>query len=455
MCYGWHLSIGHNRRFEFPGDRIPMANKHDIRRFSESRGLRFERVELRLVLDATIAGHVYIDSNDDGTRDTDEVGVPGVVIYLSGIDTDGDSVNRSMLTMSDGSFQFEIERPGTYQLRERQPSSLLDGQDSSSVPDASVQNDVVTNLVVSDDTVSDDTVLNGNDFGERLLRAEFIGIGWFFASAPSTDLMLRECVAIGEEHEGETELAESIRAGQSEIPIDANELPPVARADNYSVNRDAVLTVSASDGVLANDTDADSELLTAILQTQPNHGTVDFDVNGTFIYTPDTGFVGTDSFTYDASDGDYSATATVTINVVGNVAPQSMADAYTVTLGEVLTVTPAQGVLANDSDSDEDTLTAVLVGQPTNGQLVLNANGSFTYDPDDGFVGSDSFTYRANDGVSESNLSTVTLQVNLSNEAVPDFTLADVNPKSATEGVGLSPRDYLRQVSGWYFGHST
>jgi len=39
--------------------------------------------------------------------------------------------------------------------------------------------------------------------------------------------------------------------------------------------------------------------------------------------------------------------------------------------------------------------------------------------------------------------------------ALPDFQLVDVNPASATAGESLSPRDYLEQVSAWYFGHAT
>jgi hypothetical protein len=70
------------------------------------------------------------------------------------------------------------------------------------------------------------------------------------------------------------------------------------------------------------------------------------------------------------------------------------------------------GVLGNDSDADGDALTAVLVSGPTSGALVLNPNGSFTYTPNAGFFGSDSFTYKANDGLADSNVVTVTITVN-------------------------------------------
>jgi hypothetical protein len=70
-------------------------------------------------------------------------------------------------------------------------------------------------------------------------------------------------------------------------------------------------------------------------------------------------------------------------------------------------------VLANDTDPDPGTtLTAVLAAGPANGALALNPNGSFTYTPNANFSGSDSFTYRANDGIANSNLATVAITVN-------------------------------------------
>jgi hypothetical protein len=68
-------------------------------------------------------------------------------------------------------------------------------------------------------------------------------------------------------------------------------------------------------------------------------------------------------------------------------------------------------VLGNDSDGDGNPLTAAVVAGPTNGSLVLKADGSFTYKPNAGFSGKDSFTYRANDGAADSNVATVTIAI--------------------------------------------
>jgi formylglycine-generating enzyme required for sulfatase activity len=186
---------------------------------------------------------------------------------------------------------------------------------------------------------------------------------------------------------------------------------PVAVADAYSVNQGVVLSVGTP-GVLGNDSDADGDVLTAVLVTAPAHGTVSVSANGAFAYTPASGYVGPDSFTYRASDGTASsASAAVTLVVTAvNRAPQGVADAYSVNQGVVLSV-GAPGVLGNDSDADGDVLTAVLVTAPAHGTLNLSANGAFSYTPASGYVGPDSFTYRANDGTASSASATVTLTV--------------------------------------------
>ncbi len=94
---------------------------------------------------------------------------------------------------------------------------------------------------------------------------------------------------------------------------------PVANTDAYTADQDSALTVPAAAGVLANDTDADPNdvpYLTASVVTGPSHGTLTFNPDGSFTYTPAAGYVGPDSFTYQASDGiDPSNVATVSLTV--------------------------------------------------------------------------------------------------------------------------------------------
>lgn len=174
---------------------------------------------------------------------------------------------------------------------------------------------------------------------------------------------------------------------------------PVASNDSYFTNLNTPLSVPPI-GVIANDTDVDGDPLSAVLVRGPSNGTLAFNSDGSFTYTPGPGFTGTDSFTYFVTDGQaFSAAATVSVAVLPpNGRPvASNDDSYAVSAGSVLVV-PAAGVLANDTGSGIGTLRASLVNGPSYGTLTLNANGSFTYTPAVVFSVTDSFNYKATDG---------------------------------------------------------
>jgi VCBS repeat-containing protein len=206
------------------------------------------------------------------------------------------------------------------------------------------------------------------------------------------------------------------------INVQVGNTAPNANHDSYSVPMNNALSVSAP-GVLANDTDANGDALTAILDSDPDHGTLVLGADGSFSYTPDLNFFGLDTFTYHASDGSLSsASATVTIEVLeDNLAPNAADDAYSVVQGNSLPV-PAPGVLANDTDANSDPLTAVLADTTAHGTLTLNADGSFTYTPQSGFYGQDSFGYRASDGVLESQRAQVSIDVLEPDTQAPQVT---------------------------------
>jgi len=206
---------------------------------------------------------------------------------------------------------------------------------------------------------------------------------------------------------------------------------PIATPDSYSVAEDTPLLV-AIPGVLGNDTYSGGGTLSAILASGATAGSVTLNPTGDFNYTPPTNFNGTATFTYLASDGTLSSSpATVTITVTPvNDAPTAADDSYNGTSDTLLTIA-APGVLANDSDVDGDALSAVQVSPPASGTLTLNSDGSFTYMPNAGFAGSDSFTYSASDGVASSNVATVTLNiaaaVNQAPVAVDDYMTTKMN----------------------------
>ena len=192
---------------------------------------------------------------------------------------------------------------------------------------------------------------------------------------------------------------------------------PVATDDTYSIAKNGVLTVNAP-GVLSNDTDLDGDALTAAVVTTVAHGSLTLNANGSFTYTPASNYFGADTFTYRANDGLVnSGLATVSLTITElNRAPVAADDSYTLGKNSTLTVT-TPGVLANDTDLDGNTLSAAVVATATHGSLSLNANGTFTYSPASNYFGADSFTYRANDGVVDSGIATVSLTITNINRA--------------------------------------
>ncbi len=118
---------------------------------------------------------------------------------------------------------------------------------------------------------------------------------------------------------------------------------------------------------------------------------------------------------------------TITVKAV-NDAPGASDDTYETNEDTELKVA-APGVLGNDGDVDGDKLSAIEVSKPANGTLTLNADGSFTYLPKGDFNGTDSFTYKVNDGTAESaSAATVTITV----KAVNDAPTIDVSNASAS-----------------------
>ncbi len=185
-------------------------------------------------------------------------------------------------------------------------------------------------------------------------------------------------------------------------------VPPVAKNDAYATKYQTKLTVAAP-GVLSNDNTETNGPITATLVTNVSHGTLTLNSDGSFTYTPANGFGGNDSFTYQVGNGfGKGNTATVTLTVQP-VVPVAANDTYALKYATPYAV-HAPGVLANDNTGG-GTLTATLVTNVAHGTLTLNADGSFTYTPSSGFVGTDTFTYKDTTPAGTSNTATVSLIV--------------------------------------------
>jgi RHS repeat-associated protein len=178
--------------------------------------------------------------------------------------------------------------------------------------------------------------------------------------------------------------------------------PPIAVDDNYTVHGSLILKPLLNDA----DPDGDTIFFNGVA-APPQHGALVGVGPGQLQYTANDGYVGSDSFTYTVRDGSIvSAPATVTINVV-NQAPLANPDSFTVH-GSLVLKPPL-----NDIDPDGDPFVfAGLVTQPQHGTLLgANPGGEYQYTANDGYVGSDSFTYKIRDSLFAYATGTVTIDV--------------------------------------------
>lgn len=218
--------------------------------------------------------------------------------------------------------------------------------------------------------------------------------------------------------------------------------PPVANPDSATVDEDDPAGVTFN--VLTNDTDVDvGDALTvsAFDDSTILNGTLTDNGGGSFTYTPDADYDGSDTFSYTAGDGNGgTSSAVVTLTVTAQPdAPNAATDAYS-TQWDTQLVVAAPGVLDNDSDEDGDALTVQTapIIPPTNGVLVLSADGSFTYAPSSGFSGTDSFTYRVDDGTGRTDDAVVTITVS-SSITLSSLYFSDTGPLSTIWGMTASP----------------
>ncbi|WP_321423648.1 Ig-like domain-containing protein [uncultured Methanobacterium sp.] len=186
---------------------------------------------------------------------------------------------------------------------------------------------------------------------------------------------------------------------------------PIASNDSYVMDEDTVL----SDNVATNDSPSidGGNQWSLIGGTSPSHGILLFNNDGTFTYTPNANYFGSDRFNYviEDVDGDSTnGTVLITINDV-NDPPVAYDDVALVNEDESILI----NVLSNDSDLESDILTVNSVIQPLHGG-VFNAGGSVTYTPRHDWYGTDSFTYVVSDGRGGTSTANVIVTVNAVND---------------------------------------
>jgi VCBS repeat-containing protein len=190
-------------------------------------------------------------------------------------------------------------------------------------------------------------------------------------------------------------LQEVVGLSRTEIPpLPSVNTAPVAANDAYTVSEDTVLSIFAT-GVLTNDTDANGDPLSVWLNATPTHGTLTLNSNGSFTYSPNANFNGTDSFTYRATDGggdSMVANVAITIQSVNDAPVLGAIGSRSVEEGALLTFT------ASAIDINSGTLMFSLVNPPA-GATIDAATGVFGWTPDHSQAGVYNVTCRVTDGV--------------------------------------------------------
>ncbi|MFV0593763.1 MAG: Ig-like domain-containing protein, partial [Draconibacterium sp.] len=197
---------------------------------------------------------------------------------------------------------------------------------------------------------------------------------------------------------------------------------------------DAIVTEEGepvSVNVTSNDFDKEGDEFSITDYTQPAEGgtvTVDPNNPGVLIFTPDSGFVGEVTFTYEiCDDGEPQAcdVAIVTVTVIPDIKDNTtyaIDDAYNGNQGE-----PITGNLSDndyDLEGDNQTVNAVPVSDVAHGELTLNEDGSFTYVPEDGYTGPDQFVYEVCDDGEPKACDQATVYITVNPEYVQPYVLS-------------------------------
>lgn len=375
------------------------------------------------VNDAPVAANHTFETAEDGTLNGDVL--PGAT------DADGNSLSAAVFSEpTHGTLQLNADGTFTYTPAanfygtDSFSYTLSDGQASSApalvvisvtpVNDAPVAHDdaysIVEDSILTGNVLSNDVDIDRDSLTASLVSGPASGTlvlnpdGTFtYTPVPNYSGTVSFTY---EASDGSTTRS----TGVVTITVTAVNDAPVAGEDFFTTPPE---DTAYTGNVLNNDSDAEGDKLTVSLVDQPAHGTVTLAEDGTFTYTPAPNFSGLDHFTYTTFDGTTTTAPTIvliSVTPVNDPPTANPPDSYTINEDSVL----AGNVLSNDADPDKNNLTAHLVDGPDNGTLTLNSDGTFTYTPNTGYNGTDSFTYTASDGSLSSGEATVTITISLS-----------------------------------------
>jgi VCBS repeat-containing protein len=341
----------------------------------------------------------YTTSNGTATAGSDYVATSGTLTFNSGqrLKTFSVPITDDLLTESNETINLALSNPsGGGQLRSPKTAVLtIIDNDGNVFPNVSIDNitanegnsgttPFVFHLDMSPASTSVVTVAYATADGSALGGTDYIAnSGTLVFNPGETNKIITVLVNADTVNEPDKIFFVNITASTNATVAPAqgigtivNDDGPIVADDFYTTPENTALVVPAP-GVMSNDVDVAGNAFTATLVTDVSHGTLSFNADGSFTYTPSANFIGADSFQYQTYDGVAdSEIATVTITVPHvNRAPVANPDSFGTTPDTTVNVA-APGVLANDTDYENDALTTTLVAGPANGSVTLNADGS-------------------------------------------------------------------------------
>ncbi|MFS1483180.1 Ig-like domain-containing protein [Vibrio lentus] len=226
---------------------------------------------------------------------------------------------------------------------------------------------------------------------------------------PGTDFVTTGFEALGMSRTQSLSLLDAFRSFEqpnNDPTFVDNNNSPIGDTVSFTTNEDTPVngTLSASD--------EDGDSLSFTKSTDPSNGTVVVDENGDWTYTPNENYNGDDSFTVVISDGQ-GGIDTITVNIgVTPINDSPVGEDVSVTTDED---SPVSGSLTV-TDADNDQLTFSKGTEPSNGSVIVDENGNWTYTPEENYNGSDSFTVVVDDGQGGTDIITVDVGVNAQND---------------------------------------
>ncbi len=373
---------------------------------------------------------------DDTATTNEDTAVNGSVAGNDSTTSGGTLTYAVASGVSNGTLAFNTDGSYTYT-----PNANFNGSDSftytvtdaasgeSSTQAVNITVDPVTDLVAADDTATtnEDTAVNGsvagNDSttsGGTLTYAVASGVsnGTLAFNTDGTYTYTPDANFNGSD--SFTYTVTDAASGESSTQTVNITVDPVtdlvAADDTATTNEDTAVNGS----VAGNDSTTSGGTLTYAVASGVSNGTLAFNTDGTYTYTPDANFNGSDSFTYTVTDAASGESLTRTVNITVNPVTDLTAADDTATTNEDTAVNGS--VAGNDNTTSGGTLTYAVASGVSNGTLAFNTDGTYTYTPDANFNGSDSFTYTVTDATSGESL---TQTVNITVDPVTDLVAAD------------------------------